>query len=297
MKTGAGTLEIDCPISSGTASTLTVSAGDAQLDADAAGGGTANSALIVSNAGATANFTASQHLASISLSTGGAAAIAPGAGRVLVLGALDVDSAQRSQLDLANGGLIVHGGDLNAVRSLLAAGYANGSWSGPGVVSSIAAANPTHATSLGFITGADYLAFGSDEGLFDGQTVASGDVLVKYTYNGDVTLDGAVDLRDYRLMDASYLQGYDGVTKIAHWVNGDFNYDGIVNYKDYALADAAMVAEGNTILANEMAQLHAAEFGQNYINAFDAAVPEPASLSLLAIGAAGLLARLRMRVR
>ncbi len=64
---------------------------------------------------------------------------------------------------------------------------------------------------------------------------------------------------------------------------------------DYALADAALVDEGNTVLANQMYQLHAAEFGQSYINAFDAAVPEPASLLLLGLGAGALLIRRRQR--
>ncbi len=44
-----------------------------------------------------------------------------------------------------------------------------------------------------------------------------------------------------------------------------------------------------------MIQLHTADFGQDYISAFDAAVPEPASLFLLGLGGATLVSRKRSR--
>ena len=128
--------------------------------------------------------------------------------------------------------------------------------------------------------------------LFDGLPADADSLLVKFTYAGDANLDGVVDLDDYRLMDAGYLAGFDGVTKVATWTTGNFNYDGIVDYKDYALADAALLNQGSP-LADEMITLHTAEFGSAFTNAFNAAVPEPASLTILAAGAAGLISTRR----
>lgn len=128
--------------------------------------------------------------------------------------------------------------------------------------------------------------------MFDGLPADADSLLVKFTYAGDANLDGVVDLDDYRLMDAGYLAGFDGVTKVATWTTGNFNYDGIVDYKDYALADAALLNQGSP-LADEMITLHTAEFGSAFTNAFNAAVPEPASLTILAAGAAGLISTRR----
>ncbi|HEX2972209.1 MAG TPA: hypothetical protein VHP11_07740, partial [Tepidisphaeraceae bacterium] len=45
---------------------------------------------------------------------------------------------------------------------------------------------------------------------FSGQAVTANDILIKYTWNGDVDLNGKVDLADYFLIDAAFI-GQDAV--------------------------------------------------------------------------------------
>ncbi|HEY1684942.1 MAG TPA: dockerin type I domain-containing protein [Tepidisphaeraceae bacterium] len=107
---------------------------------------------------------------------------------------------------------------------------------------------------------------------FDGQTVdtpssTGGTVIVKYTYFGDLNLDGKVDGTDLTLM------GYYGNTTTLGWVAGDLNYDGKVNADDYALF-----------------QLGLAQYNKN---GAIVAAPEPATLSLLGLAAIPMLRRRR----
>ena len=53
-------------------------------------------------------------------------------------------------------------------------------------------------------------------------------VLVKFTYPGDATLDGQVDLRDLYLLSNAWLGSGD-------WVDGDFDYNGFVDKGDLTL--------------------------------------------------------------
>ena len=92
----------------------------------------------------------------------------------------------------------------------------------------------------------------STAGTFDGQTVAAGDVEVKYTYYGDANLDGRVDGSDYSRIDNGYL------SHLAGWQNGDFNYDGVINGSDYTLIDNAFNKQGPQIAA-EIAALHGSD--------------------------------------
>ncbi len=90
---------------------------------------------------------------------------------------------------------------------------------------------------------------------------------------GDADLDGDVDIFDVAKVQTSYGQS-SGMT----WADGDFNADGIVNIFDVALLQPNYGVG--------VAQSPAAS---------PTAVPEPASLVLMAIGLALLLARARRR--
>ncbi len=148
------------------------------------------------------------------------------------------------QFDLGDNDLILHNGSLATINSLLQSGYnaQNGYWNGEGIVSSAAAADPEGITALGAIQNLN----GSGEAMysaFDGRSVVSSDVLVKYTYYGDANLDGIVNGDDYSLIDYGYIAGLSG------WANGDFTYQPAVNGSDYTLIDLAQEFQPATISA------------------------------------------------
>jgi hypothetical protein len=80
---------------------------------------------------------------------------------------------------------------------------------------------------------------GNQTALWDGQTVDATTVIVKYTYAGDVNLDGLVDASDYGVID-NFFQ-FPGTTGYA---NGDFNYDGVIDASDYGYIDNSFQMQG-----------------------------------------------------
>jgi fibronectin-binding autotransporter adhesin len=179
-------------------------------------------------------------------------------------------------LDVTNNALVISNNSIGAVTAQVAAAYNNGAWNGNGpggvITSSKAASDTTFLTAVGVATGLT---------TFEGLTVSSGSVLVKFTYYGDADLSGTVDGSDYSRIDNGNLLGLTG------WGNGDFNYDGVINGSDYTLIDNAFNTQGANI-ASELASPTAQIAGTS-------AVPEPASLGLLGLSAIGMLGRRRRR--
>jgi hypothetical protein len=168
------------------------------------------------------------------------------------------------------------GSAAGSVRTALIAGFNGGDWNGATGIKSTAAfgdANDLHA--IGYADNADLgVANWPDAG---GQAVPASSVLVKYTYYGDADLNGKVDADDYFRIDSNYNKSGDAVKK---WVNGDFNYDDQINGDDFMLIDQAYAGQG---LA-----LSVAISGVN-------AVPEPASIGMLGLGALALGRRRRAK--
>lgn len=119
---------------------------------------------------------------------------------------------------------------LAAIAAQIAAGYAAGSWTGPGINSASAASvaadssNP-HKTAIGFAEASSI--FSSFPAMFLNQSVDNTTMLIRYVPSGDADLSGSVDTVDFNLLAASFS------ATGQRWVNGDFNFDGSVDTQDF----------------------------------------------------------------
>jgi fibronectin-binding autotransporter adhesin len=219
-----------------------------------------------------------------------------GARTVLTTSGLSVSGT----LDIQNNALDLPGTTVAAITPLVASGFAGGTWQGTGITSSTAATDSTHLRAVGMISndngmaGLLYGSGGTITSTFAGASPAYQDVLVKLTYYGDTDLNGVIDGSDYSRIDASFLSEADGGPNVSGWYNGDFNYDGVVDGSDYTLIDNAFNSQG-TSLAALIASPLATATAQLAGSAGTSAVPEPAMLGLMGLGATGLLGRRRRR--
>jgi autotransporter-associated beta strand protein len=261
-----------------------------------------NTAATLLLAGSTSNTPAGsiavKYLPPVNIAAGGTVVLAPSslnANRLLAvansISMAGTVGAWTGRIDLGNNDMDVPSGNLALLTSMVAQGYNGGNWNGAtGIASSAAAGNSSHLTALGVIqntvdgTTSGAQLYGGALGSFDGINPSATDVLIKYTYYGDTNLDGTVDGSDYARIDAAFA-AETPTSPISGWYNGDFNYDGVVNGSDYTLIDNAFNSQGATISAQVAAQVAGgAGLGGS-------AVPEPASLALVAMGSLALLGR------
>jgi subtilase family serine protease len=205
------------------------------------------------------------HIGGLTLNSGAVADVASlGAARahsnhrVLVIGTVNQATAptfsidSTSKLDLEDNDMIVHGGndgssDFAVVHALAmtgrngtVGGFLDGTWTGDGLTSSVAAAEAR-------AEGQEYTALAVVQngelplGQYSSWTVGSAseplrsdgnDVIVKYTYIGDWALEGAVNTDANTIFDADY-----GRSLPFTWANGSYN-EGPLNTDANTVFDA-----------------------------------------------------------
>ncbi|HEX2971353.1 MAG TPA: FG-GAP-like repeat-containing protein [Tepidisphaeraceae bacterium] len=175
--------------------------------------------------------------------------LSEGGNKLLKLGSLEI--GPDGTLNLADNDLIVsatpetRAAVLAAVTSAIkSARGTDGKWAGKGLSSSAAASRKY--TGLAFMSNADAKTGSAILSNFGGQAVTANDILVKYTWNGDVNLDGKVDLADYFLVDSGFIKQTGG------YRNGDLNLDGKVDLADYFLIDSAFIGQRGILKAQEV---------------------------------------------
>ena len=265
-KIGPGTLTFAGPVTHGGNNTIHVSGGAAAFTSPMTGHPLGISLAADDNSVVT--FESSQRLSSLSLSDDATLRLSAGAsGADNVLRTVGLAIGDAASLDLADNALILdYDGDpspLPAVRQHLASNRITSSLLSPG-------------SALGYAEAADVLTFTAGGATFVGESVDPTTVLVRFTFTGDVNLDGAVDFVDLARLAQNYNQ-IAGET----WSSGDFNHDGAVDFNDLA----ALAQNYNSSLpAPQSIPGAPAGFEHDLARAF-ANVPEPALLGFLGLAA------------
>jgi hypothetical protein len=259
-KLGGGTLNINDVQTIGTGTTLAASAGTTNIGD---------------------SFSGANRLANLNVGAGATARITAGGVKNVVTGALSIagGGTPTGTLDLTDNAVIVDypaaGPSPEAdIRAQIAAGRGGtdllGTWDGLGINSSAAAAAPDNL-SVGYANNAD-LPLGSYAN-FRGEAVDDSTVLIRTTLIGDANLDGIVGDEDVTIVGATF-----GMTSGATWALGDFTYDGAVDDADVTLVSA---------LYNPSAPPLPSPAASSLAVGTVAAVPEPATWLMLALGGLG----------
>ncbi len=181
-------------------------------------------------------------------------------------------------LDITNNHLIINYGSgsdpIAAIVAAIQSGYTNGTWTGNGIISSSAQVRTNGLRyGVGFADGADNVVVG----------LSTGEIELKYTLLGDANLDGSVNGSDFSILAANFGLGH------TNWDQGNFLFSSSVNGSDFS-ALASNFGQGDSgadssVTPADFAALDAFAAANGLPLPSIAAVPEPASLGLLASGA------------
>jgi hypothetical protein len=120
---------------------------------------------------------------------------------------------------------------------------------------------------------------------------SSNTVLIRYAEAGDANLDGRVNFTDYSILIINY--GKTGTD----WAHGNFTYAGGTSFADYSKIiinyGTTLAPAGQSSVNNGGTTIGLAATAREIPDV--PGVPEPASVGLIAAGAAGLLGRRRRR--
>jgi len=301
---GGATFTQSGSLSASSLGTLTVNASALTLSGGTMDINTVNSSGALSITGGTMAITNAGSLGTGTIAAAGLSITGPGV--------LDVGS---SGIVIEYGSGTSPVGDLSFART--ARNYPAGSiqrytqtafngfaWNGPGISSSYAANDPNGLTAVGIadendldnVYPSDYTVAGGGTGTWMGQPINdTNNVLVRMTYYGDGNLDGVVN----RLDVSALSQGYNGIAGYVGWSDGDYIYGGDITKIDVSLLAQSYLFQG-AITSGQAQYLLALDpdMPANAQAAFQsiAGTPEPATIGLLAISTAGLMARRRERV-
>ena len=119
---------------------------------------------------------------------------------------------------------------ITAIQDLLKSGYNAGAWTGNGIRSTTAAAvagspNVADKRAIGVAEASE--VFSTFPATFASQDVDNSTVLLRFTYYGDATVDGTVNLLDFNKLSANYNASG------KRWGTADFNFDGNCNQLDF----------------------------------------------------------------